>query len=90
MDDLTHNCPDCHEVTRCPTQHTCGRTPEGTLPGHQPHKPDPYRTTAVRRPAPDMSTVIAGFRNLARELAHLYANSPRKSDYTLAGPRKGD
>lgn len=38
MDDLTHNCPDCHEITRAPDQHVCGRTPKGTLPGHQPHK----------------------------------------------------
>lgn len=37
MDDLTHNCGQCHEITRDPAHHTCGRTPEGTLPAHQPH-----------------------------------------------------
>jgi len=37
MDDLTRNCPWCHEVTRDPAHHTCGRTPEGTLPANQPH-----------------------------------------------------
>lgn len=37
MDDLTHNCPSCHEITRDPAHHTCGRTPAGTLPAAQPH-----------------------------------------------------
>lgn len=37
MDHLCHNCPRCHELTPMPSAHTCGRTPEGTLPAHQPH-----------------------------------------------------
>jgi len=37
MDDLNKNCGHCHEITRDPTRHTCGRTPEGTLPASQPH-----------------------------------------------------
>lgn len=36
--DCDPTCCSCGEVTPCPEQHTCGRTPQGTLPAHQPHK----------------------------------------------------
>lgn len=38
MDDITHNCPRCHEITRDPDDHACGLNPVGGLPANQPHK----------------------------------------------------
>lgn len=46
MDDLHRNCQLCHEITRAPSEHHCGRTPEGTLPAHQPHRAELFLTDA--------------------------------------------
>lgn len=39
MNDIKHACERCHELLTPDGTgwHVCGRTPEGTLPAHQPH-----------------------------------------------------
>lgn len=50
MDDITHNCPNCHEITRDPRGHECGLNPVGGLPANQPHKAPDAATPAGYAP----------------------------------------
>lgn len=87
MDDLHHNCPLCHEVTRTPSEHHCGRTPEGTLPANQPHK------AANATVPPDLLDAWSLIKKALKPYADLLkaiqraANKPdTQDDYTLTGP----